>query len=361
MNFLGRLKGLSALVGGTRATKRLATFSVVVGTVALSGSCGACSWLNPEPAPPTAPTAPPTMPPAPTPAPTSPSEPGTTGGPAPEAPESKCVFVRPKIVRAIKALPEAFIVGGTPALPGEGPWMVSLQTADRWHFCAGAIFNGRWILTASHCVEAHSTMIAVVGRQDLRTQEGWAFQVTTEHVMQPAELVDGEVVPLYNPDTLDWDVALIDLAQDAGVPSLDLYTGKLRAIDPDIDPVKPQPKKAQTFGWGRQWAGGPASPVLLKLQSETPIVAQQDCWRAYPTLTPRMVCSDRRGSGSCQGDSGGPILVEGLRVGIVSFGRGCADDWPGVYAYVGAELDPWETGIFGYSDEISEWVHDCAT
>jgi trypsin len=41
-----------------------------------------------------------------------------------------------------------------------------------------------------------------------------------------------------------------------------------------------------------------------------------------------------------QGDSGGPLLVEGVQVGVTSFGRGCADPrYAGVYARVSRYVD----------------------
>ena len=49
------------------------------------------------------------------------------------------------------------------------------------------------------------------------------------------------------------------------------------------------------------------------------------------------------GKDSCKGDSGGSLACDRKLVGLVSFGRKCADpQYPGIYANVTAVL-PWIT------------------
>ncbi|KAI4458490.1 polyserase-related [Holotrichia oblita] len=79
---------------------------------------------------------------------------------------------------------------------------------------------------------------------------------------------------------------------------------------------------------------------------EVPIVEQAECkkrYRSHP-ITDRMICAgylDIGGKDACQNDSGGPMVVDGVLVGVVSWGSGCADkNYPGVYANV-ANLRDW--------------------
>ena len=52
-----------------------------------------------------------------------------------------------------------------------------------------------------------------------------------------------------------------------------------------------------------------------------------------------MICAavDGGGKDACQGDSGGPLVVNGVLVGIASWGVRCGEpDYPGVYSNVAA-------------------------
>lgn len=351
---------LGSVVGGSPVRKGVLTFSIVLGTTgAITGSCGSCNPVAP-PDTPTDAVATSSGATSNSAGSSSSSSAASSSSGLPQPEPEECVFVRPKAARALKVPAAQRIVGGTPALPGEAPWMASLQVTARptgpsAHFCGGAVYGDRYVLTASHCVQNTGRMRVVVGRQDLRTSEGWEFQVEASDVMMPArEGPGGEPVGLYDPTAIDWDVALVDLGGTAGVPSLDLYTGELKAPDG-------RPKLAQAFGWGLTYSAAPdVSPTLQKIERLPPIIGQDTCRGYYDNLTTRMVCSDVKGSGSCQGDSGGPLLLDGLRVGVVSFGVGCADGWPGVYAYVGAELPAWNAGALGYSGELGAWVRACA-
>ena len=91
-------------------------------------------------------------------------------------------------------------------------------------------------------------------------------------------------------------------------------------------------------GWGTLSSGGSLPSQLQAV--EVYITSRSACDRAYAIydgITVNMICAGVTGGGkdSCQGDSGGPLVVNGVLVGIVSWGNGCAlAKYPGVYSNV---------------------------
>jgi len=63
------------------------------------------------------------------------------------------------------------------------------------------------------------------------------------------------------------------------------------------------------------------------------------------SITDNMLCASSKHSDACQGDSGGPLIRKGndefgsrdMLVGIVSWGLGCSQDFPGVYSRISAQ------------------------
>ena len=94
-------------------------------------------------------------------------------------------------------------------------------------------------------------------------------------------------------------------------------------------------------GWGTTSEGG-SLPSNLQ-QVTVPYVTDEDCGDAYGAssiINDVMICAGEAGKDSCQGDSGGPMTFNGVHVGIVSWGYGCArPGYPGVYSQTDAFLD----------------------
>jgi secreted trypsin-like serine protease len=205
------------------------------------------------------------------------------------------------------------IVGGRDTTIDKNPWQVALlaarvpANADA-QFCGGSVVARRWVLTAAHCVDGGTRpdQIAVLfGTASLRTG-GTRIAVS-----------DIIVHPRWDPDTHDFDIALVNVTNDLSVQAI---TGPSSGASDPTGPI-------WVTGWGTTSWGGSGTTILQGV--EVPHVSRATCNKpaSYDgSVTTNMICAGRSGADSCQGDSGGPASTASPRVlvGVVSWGEGCA-------------------------------------
>jgi secreted trypsin-like serine protease len=231
-------------------------------------------------------------------------------------------------------------MGGVPVdKKDKYPWMAGIVWTDTdpedGIFCGGTLIAPEWVLTASHCLvdETINSIYVVLGLIDLTDKT--AEKISVKKIF---------IHPQYDPDTTDFDVALLHLAQ----PSKQKTIGIIPSGDPHH--LAAPKKMATIIGWGKTEKLDISRKLL---EANVPIIADGKAQVAFENtdldFTDNMFAAGFLGTGrvdACQGDSGGPILVldanlKLVQVGVTSQGISCADpDFPGVYSRL-AVLGDW--------------------
>ncbi|XP_050356174.1 venom serine protease-like [Nymphalis io] len=227
------------------------------------------------------------------------------------------------------------IVGGEETRPKEFPMMAGIVTADTQSIeCGAVIIDTKYVLTAAHCVanQQLDNLGVVVGEHDTSTG--------SESMTQGFRVAQVIIHPQYTSSNYDFDVAILKIN---GQIKYNDYVAPVclpfKYVNNDFTG-----SKVTLLGWGTLSPGGPTSNVLMKVDLN--VISQATCRQSYPDLTPRQMCTYKAGKDACQRDSGGPALYtdpqNGLlyAAGVISYGRFCASNEPGVNARI-TELLKW--------------------
>ncbi|KAM4808216.1 acrosin-like [Rhinophrynus dorsalis] len=228
------------------------------------------------------------------------------------------------------------IVGGVDAMPGNWPWLVSLQQSigDIYsHTCGGTILNNRWILTAAHCFKDHGSDISswqiVFGANQLSAL-GNEVQIR-----KIAEKIQHEY---YNPSTERNDVALLLL--DKPIEFSDYIQP---ACLPGKTAIMSRMTDCYISGWGLTKEDAQEAADVLQ-EAKVNMISPGQCNSTYwynGAVGEYNLCAGypQGGVDSCQGDSGGPLMCKRKTetlysvVGVASWGAGCAQaQSPGIYS-----------------------------
>ncbi|XP_064485009.1 coagulation factor IX-like [Ornithodoros turicata] len=229
------------------------------------------------------------------------------------------------------------IVRGHDAKTGAHPWQVLLKDIEEQRaFCGGTLISHRWVITAAHCFKHYSKqqVLVVLGKQSLTEEEDHAITLSLRNLI---------IHPDYNEETLDNDVALLELSAAIS------YT---RHISPAClgrthfmeRSVFHSLVLGVASGWGRVGTKGPQPDNLQEVV--LPILSRETCIEAASArikdrITKNMFCAGYDDQATvmdtCEGDSGGPFVVKvrdtWLLAGIVSWSDKGKCGIPGSYGY----------------------------
>ncbi|NXP56631.1 ACRO protein, partial [Heliornis fulica] len=226
------------------------------------------------------------------------------------------------------------VVGGTDALLGSSPWIVSIQnpwSTGTGHICGGSLISPQWVLTAAHCFvnASYVSMWHVVIGATYLTNLGPEAQVRGIR-----QVIFHEQ---YNNFTQKNDIALLQLDQP-----VECNNYVQLACMPDTWLRMSQLGTCYISSWGATMArsGGPTD-VLQEAQVNLIDLHLCNSSRWYRgAIHSHNLCAGypQGGIDTCQGDSGGPLVCKDKQadyywlVGVTSWGSGCARaKKPGVY------------------------------
>lgn len=287
--------------------------------------------------------------------------------------------------------PAAAVIGGYPVADGDVSYLVSLHDVSLmphavergkdpvWasQFCGGTLVADTKVITAAHCITWDEGHLDVA---NLRVGFGLDLVDSPEKVLVPVSSV--VVHPGYQSVTTEDDQGDVGAENDIAVITLaepaPASVQRMRVALPWLGKVDGPGRQTLVSGWGiamPTWAT--ESPVLpVRAVSGTLVTSPRHaCWGSSLRKTfvqdgevirhvfnpvntnPWSLCAigvnhdpeagQRQGGyedpivDSCMGDSGGPLVdvQSGLLIGVVSWGAGCAGQYPGFYARVSAFSD----------------------
>lgn len=208
------------------------------------------------------------------------------------------------------------IIGGFKMSVLKAPYQVSLQWYNL-HFCGGTLYSRNMVVSAAHCLDKRDP-------EDIFVRAGSSMPGVGGQIFG---VVGIAVHEQYSRNQSTYDIAIIRL--DACVP----LTNRIQTIK--LAKFVPRNNVAVLVsGFGRTKSGKQAERLMGVVVR---IVSRKKCAEIFGEeyITETNICAAAPGRDACQGDSGGPLVYKKKLVGVVSWGKGCANRmYPGVYASI---------------------------
>jgi len=207
--------------------------------------------------------------------------------------------------------------------------------------CGGVLIGPRLVLSAAHCEDA-STQFRIGAFENPNDGEKVNIRSTIVH-------------PDYDVSRFDNDIIIFQLETDVNLPYIQLGSDYVRDGSYTV------------IGFGDTDKGQDLVLSSTLQEVELEYVDSDKCDDGHgdrDEVKEDMLCAAGKNKDSCIGDSGGPLIKKGANsyddtlVGLVSWGRGCAEDGvPGVYSRISYFYD-WivETVCDNYADDAPYYM-----
>lgn len=201
------------------------------------------------------------------------------------------------------------------------PYLVNLRRGGNFK-CGGALITPRCVLTAAHCLQGRPNQVwdlSVHAQQQCLRDE-----IPPEHVRQAQR---AWVSPGYRNKRLDFDIGLIRLSEPFTIG------GNISTLPVDYNDL-PAGANLTIVGWGATQSQGFDWNQCLQAANVS-LVSNCECnelLHQFQPITQNMFCAlGENRKDACPGDSGSPIIYANRAAGVVSWGIGCGQGYPGVY------------------------------
>nr|AGS78660.1 serine protease [Mylabris cichorii] len=220
------------------------------------------------------------------------------------------------------------IINGQVATKGQFPYQAFLEVyslLEGW-YCGGSLITTTAVLSAGHCGVDGLLAYITLGAQDVTVTESSQVNVETSDIVVNSAYDSSSITNDISIFRLSSAVTLTDYIQLATLPTSasSTYAGETGVVS----------------GWGI--TNGYASTISSVLRyTSNPILTNTACSEIMGTIPSTQIClSGANGHSSCSGDSGGPLTVDGVQVGIVSYGiEYCPSGYPSVFTRVTSYLE----------------------